>query len=30
MKLSLQTSNELLYYMAVGAFIVIAMKGFVG
>lgn len=30
MKMSLQTSNELLYYLAVGALIVITMKGFVG
>lgn len=30
MKMSLQTSNELLYYMTVGALIVITMKGFVG
>ncbi len=30
MKMSLQTSNELLCYLAVGALIVIAMKGFFG
>ena len=30
MKMSLQTSNELLSYLAVGALIVIVMKSFVG
>lgn len=30
MKMSLQTSNQLLYYFAVGALIVIAMKELLG